>query len=79
MGAATRWPGSAAAGSATAGDWQWEWQRDFFDLGNVTALFLEMIKAGALSDGMQRRMERAVSGAKLPGHYPLGEGPVPLW
>ena len=61
------------------GHWQWEWQRDFFDLGNVTALFLEMLKAGALSEGMQRRMERAVSGEKLPGHYRLGEGPVPLW
>jgi hypothetical protein len=61
------------------GDWQWSWQRDFFDLGNVTSLFLEMIKADALSDGMRRRMERAVSGEKLPGHYPLGEGPLPLW
>ena len=40
------------------GDWQWAWQRDFFDLGNATALFLEMIKADALSDGMRRRMER---------------------
>jgi hypothetical protein len=28
---------------------------------------------------MRRRMERAVSGEKLPGHYPLGEGPLPLW
>jgi hypothetical protein len=38
-----------------------------------------MIKADALSDGTRRRMERTVSGEKLPGHYPLGEGPVPLW
>ena len=45
----------------------------------MTALFLEMIKAGALSEGMRRRMERAVSGEKVTGHYPLGEGPVPLW
>jgi hypothetical protein len=61
------------------GDWQWEWQRDFFDLGNATALFLNMLKAGDLSDGMRRRMERAASGEKLPGHFPLGQGPVPLW
>jgi hypothetical protein len=61
------------------GDWQWEWQRDFFDLGNVTALFVEMIKEDALSDGMTARMQRAVSGEKLPGHYPLAGGPVPLW
>jgi hypothetical protein len=24
-------------------------------------------------------MERATSGEKQPGHYPLGAGPVPLW
>jgi hypothetical protein len=61
------------------GNWQWDWQRDFFDLGNATALFLEMIKADVLSDGMRRRVERSVSGQKLPGHYRLGTGPVPLW
>jgi hypothetical protein len=43
------------------------------------ALALEMIKADALSEGMRRRMERAVSGEKLPGHYRLGAGPTPLW
>ncbi|HZU79632.1 MAG TPA: nuclear transport factor 2 family protein [Acidimicrobiales bacterium] len=59
------------------GDGKWSWQRDFFDLGNVTALFVEMIQAGTLSDGMRRRME-AASG-RLPGHYRLGEGPAPLW
>lgn len=59
------------------GDGKWSWQRDFFDLGNVTALFVEMIRADTLSDGMKRRME-AASG-RLPGHYRLGEGPAPLW
>jgi hypothetical protein len=38
-----------------------------------------MIKADTLSDGMRRRMERATSGERLPGHYPVGGGPVPLW
>jgi hypothetical protein len=61
------------------GDWQWCWQRDFFDLGNATALFLEMIKADVLSDGMRRRMERAASAERLPGHYPIGAGPASLW
>jgi hypothetical protein len=59
------------------GDWQWSWQRDFFDLGNATALFLSMLKAGDLSDGMRQRMKR--SGSPQPGHYRIGEGPVPLW
>ena len=28
-----------------AGNWQWSWQRDFFDFGNATALFVEMMRA----------------------------------
>ena len=61
------------------GNWQWSWQRDFFDVGNATSLFVEMIKADALSDGMRRRIERAASGEMLPGHYRLGEAPAGLW
>ncbi len=77
--AATRSPGSVAAGSATPGDWQWSWQRDFFDVGNATSLFIEMIKADALSEGMKRRIERAGAGELLPGHYRLGDSPAGLW
>ena len=61
-----------------AGNWQWSWHRDFFDFGNATALFMEMIRDGTLSAGMTARMERAVSGP-LPGHYRLGTAPVGLW
>src|ERR1700722_11110571 len=62
-----------------AGNWQWSCQRVFFDVGNATSLFIEMIKADALSDGMKRRMERASSSGLLPGHYRLGDAPVGLW
>lgn len=62
-----------------AGGGKWNWQRDFFDFGHVSALYLELIKAGKLSPGMQKRIERAVSGNKVPGYYPLGKTPVPLW
>jgi hypothetical protein len=62
-----------------AGKWQWSWQRDFFDVGNATALFIEMIKADVLSDGMKRRIERAASGEMLPGHYRPEDVPVGLW
>jgi hypothetical protein len=62
-----------------AGNWRWSWQRDFFDVGNVTALFFEMIKAGALSEGMRRRVERAASGELAPGHYRPDQVPVGLW
>jgi hypothetical protein len=59
------------------GDFKWSWQRDFFDVGNATALFIEMIGDGVLSDGMKARMERA--SAPQPGHYPVGGSPVGLW
>ncbi|MFI6870724.1 nuclear transport factor 2 family protein [Nocardia sp. NPDC050406] len=62
-----------------AGNFQWSWQRDFFDFGNVTALFVEMMTDNALSPGMQKRIERSVSGEPLPGWYPVGKGPVPQW
>jgi hypothetical protein len=61
-----------------AGDFQWSWQRDFFDFGNAASLFIEMMTDGTLSEGMQQRMERSAAGS-LPGHYLLGEGPVGLW
>ena len=28
---------------------------------------------------MQKRIERSLAGEKLPGYYPLGEAPVPIW
>ena len=55
-----------------AGNWQWSWQRDFFDFGNATALFIEMMRAGVLSEGMQRRLDRASADKRLPGHYAVG-------
>jgi hypothetical protein len=56
-----------------------EWQRDFFDFGHVQKLYLDLMKDGKLSKGMQERIERSLAGEKLPGYYPLGEAPVPIW
>lgn len=56
-----------------------EWQRDFFDFGHVQKLYLELMKNGKLSAGMQQRIERSLAGEKLPGYYPIGEAPVPIW
>ena len=56
-----------------------EWQRDFFDFGHVQALYLRLMKDGKLSAGMQKRIERSLAGEKLPGYYPLGQAPVPIW
>lgn len=55
------------------------WQRDFFDFGHVSALYMDLIKGGKLSQGMQKRIERGMSGEKVPGYYPLGKTPIPLW
>jgi hypothetical protein len=56
-----------------------EWQRDFFDFNHVQKLYLDLMKAGKLSAGMQKRIERSLAGEKLPGYYPLGKSPVPIW
>jgi hypothetical protein len=61
------------------GDLKIEWQRDFFDFGHVSTMFMKLIESGDLSAGMQKRIERSVAGEKLPGYYPLGAAPVPIW
>ncbi|MCX2928872.1 nuclear transport factor 2 family protein [Mycobacterium sp. CVI_P3] len=56
-----------------------EWQRDFFDFGHVQKAFVNLISSGDLTATMQKRIERSMAGEKLPGYYPLGEAPVPIW
>lgn len=46
------------------GNFQWAWQRDFFDHANAGAVFGAMLKNGQLSEKMQERMKR---GSKMPG------------
>ncbi|MBA3655550.1 MAG: nuclear transport factor 2 family protein [Actinobacteria bacterium] len=53
-----------------AGDFQWDWQRDFFDHMNAGTVFLQMAKDERLSVGMHRRMEQ---GAGMPGWVRLEE------
>ncbi len=62
-----------------AADGKIDWQRDFFDFGHVSALYMDLIKAGKLSQGMQKRIERGIAGEKVPGYYPLGKAPAPIW
>jgi hypothetical protein len=56
-----------------------EWQRDFFDFGHVQKLYLQLMQDDKLSSGMQERIQRSLAGEKLPGYYPLGQAPVPIW
>ena len=62
-----------------AGNRMWSWQRDFFDFGNVSALYVEMMKDNVLSEGMKKRVARAVSGERVPGYYAIGTAPASLW
>ena len=47
-----------------AGDFQWAWQRDFFDHANAGAVFGAMAQNGQLSERMIERMKK---GSKMPG------------
>lgn len=62
-----------------AGDFQWSWQRDWFDVGNATAVFMEMIRDEQLTPGMTKRLEQSMAGERLPGHYRPDLMPVGLW
>lgn len=57
-------PGTGGSWFHYAGDFKWDWQRDFFDHMNAGETFLFMMGQGDLSDGMQARMEK---GAAMPG------------
>ncbi|MGZ8195402.1 MAG: nuclear transport factor 2 family protein [Methylosarcina sp.] len=60
------------------GDYKWEWQRDFFDLGNVKALFFELAADGKLDSAVKRKIGRLAKGQLLPGHERLRKPPG-LW
>ena len=51
-----------------AGNYQWEWQRDFFDLGNAKAAFFELAGAGALNPTVKEKIHQQAKGKLLPGH-----------
>lgn len=53
------------------GNYQWAWQRDFFDLGNVKAMFMELAADGQLEPSVKQRLKKLAWGQKLPGVYPL--------
>lgn len=72
-------PGIGGSWFRYGGDGQWSWQRDFFDFGNVSALYLEMMRENALSGGMKQRIDRAVSGERQSGYFRRGQSPVPIW
>ena len=54
-----------------AGNFQWKWQRDFFDLGNAKAMFFELAGAGLLEPVVKEKIHRQAKGDLLPGHRKL--------
>lgn len=52
------------------GNYQWCWQCDFFDLGNVRALFMELAADDRLDASVKERIHRLARGEELAGvHY----------
>jgi hypothetical protein len=50
------------------GDFQWQWQRDFFDLGNAKDCFFQLAGAGHLNPVVKEKIHRQSKGGLLPGH-----------
>lgn len=57
------------------GNHQWSWQRDFFDLGNVKAMFMELAADGKLEPPVKERLSKLARGQALPGVYPIHAEP----
>ena len=81
----TRDDGSEYEVSGLGGSWfryggnnQWAWQKDFFDLGNVKALFFELAADGKLEAPVKLKLSRLAKGLSLPGVYPINKDPG-LW
>lgn len=49
------------------GNQQWSWQKDFFDLGNVKALFMELAADDKLEAPVKQKLRRLAWGLQLPG------------
>ena len=49
------------------GNYQWRWQKDFFDMGNVTALVFELAGAGTLHPDARQKMKHQARGQIMPG------------
>jgi hypothetical protein len=58
-----------------AGNFQWKWQRDFFDLGNAKDCFFQLAGAGALEPVVKEKIHKQAKGVLLPGHRKLHEEP----
>jgi hypothetical protein len=62
-----------------AGDQQWAWQRDIFDVAMAGSAVVRIIQDGAVTPELNQRFQ-AVAAGNQPGHYESVAGlPAPLW
>lgn len=57
------------------GNFQWKWQRDFFDFGNAKDCFFQLAGAGVLSPVVKEKIHRQAKGNLLPGHRKIRPAP----
>jgi len=50
------------------GNYQWSEQRDFFDFGNIKALYIELAGIGALEPEVRQNIYQLMRGKLLPGN-----------
>jgi ketosteroid isomerase-like protein len=58
-----------------AGDYKWKWQKDFFDMGNVTSLIFELAGANLLDKEVKLKMKDQAHGNPMPLVYNLRPEP----
>lgn len=58
-----------------AGNYQWRWQRDFFDLGNAKDCFFQLAGMGLLEPVVKHKIHLQAKGKLMPGHRRLGPEP----
>lgn len=66
-----------------AGNFKWDWQRDFLDYGNYMAIFDEMLKNEDVGPRMLERRRRTAEnmgkGILPPSYYWRGTAPIQQW
>ena len=65
--------GTSGSRLGYAGNFQWAWQLDFIDLGNVTALIAELAADGHLDRRLAARIATMARGGTPAGHRSLRE------
>jgi hypothetical protein len=72
-------PALACSWFQYAGDRQWAWQRDIFDVVTASSVVVRVIQDGKMSPDLDQHMQSLAAGT-LPGHFDSIEAMTsPLW